>query len=176
MRASPAPSTCLKATPSWKAAVQNGIEGIVGRLRRQLPVRHLPCLCRRGVAREAASHCRRRGSDARIYRRAAQAEQPPKLPTARLREARWIASSIHPRFSSAPVPRVVIVGAGQGGFQTAASLRSEGFDGAITIVGEEPHLPYQRPPAPRREYCLASKPSGTRSCVQPSSTRRTTSN
>jgi len=41
---------------------------------------------------------------------------------------------------------VVIVGAGQAGFQTAASLRLEGFDGSITLIGEEPHLPYQRPP------------------------------
>lgn len=41
---------------------------------------------------------------------------------------------------------VVIVGAGQAGFQTAASLRLEGFDGSITLIGEERHLPYQRPP------------------------------
>jgi 3-phenylpropionate/trans-cinnamate dioxygenase ferredoxin reductase component len=41
---------------------------------------------------------------------------------------------------------VVIVGAGQAGFQTAASLRLEGFSGPITLIGDEPHLPYQRPP------------------------------
>ena len=41
---------------------------------------------------------------------------------------------------------VVIVGAGQAGFQVAASLRQEGFDGPITLVGDEPGLPYQRPP------------------------------
>jgi 3-phenylpropionate/trans-cinnamate dioxygenase ferredoxin reductase subunit len=41
---------------------------------------------------------------------------------------------------------VVIVGGGQGGFQTASSLRSEGYDGPIRLVGEEPHIPYQRPP------------------------------
>lgn len=42
--------------------------------------------------------------------------------------------------------RVVIVGAGQGGFQAAASLRQEGFAGDITLIGAEPGLPYQRPP------------------------------
>jgi 3-phenylpropionate/trans-cinnamate dioxygenase ferredoxin reductase component len=41
---------------------------------------------------------------------------------------------------------VVIAGAGQAGFQTAASLRQDGFDGRITMVGDEPGLPYQRPP------------------------------
>jgi len=41
---------------------------------------------------------------------------------------------------------VVIVGAGQAGFQVAASLRQEGFDGPITLIGDEPGLPYQRPP------------------------------
>jgi 3-phenylpropionate/trans-cinnamate dioxygenase ferredoxin reductase subunit len=41
---------------------------------------------------------------------------------------------------------VVIIGAGQAGYQTAESLRKEGFDGAITIIGEEPYAPYQRPP------------------------------
>lgn len=41
---------------------------------------------------------------------------------------------------------VVIVGAGQGGFQLAASLRQDGFDRPVTLIGEEPGLPYQRPP------------------------------
>jgi len=41
---------------------------------------------------------------------------------------------------------VVIVGAGQAGFQVAASLRQEGYDGRITLIGDEPGLPYQRPP------------------------------
>lgn len=42
--------------------------------------------------------------------------------------------------------RVVIVGAGQAGFETATSLRSKGFNGEITILGDEPGVPYQRPP------------------------------
>jgi 3-phenylpropionate/trans-cinnamate dioxygenase ferredoxin reductase subunit len=42
--------------------------------------------------------------------------------------------------------KVVIVGAGQAGYQVAASLRAKKFDGTIVILGEEPALPYQRPP------------------------------
>jgi 3-phenylpropionate/trans-cinnamate dioxygenase ferredoxin reductase subunit len=45
-----------------------------------------------------------------------------------------------------PLHSVVIAGAGQAGFQTAASLRQEGFAGRIVTVGDEPGLPYQRPP------------------------------
>ena len=41
---------------------------------------------------------------------------------------------------------VIIVGMGQGGFQVAASLRDEGYEGLVTLIGEEPGLPYQRPP------------------------------
>ena len=41
---------------------------------------------------------------------------------------------------------VVIIGGGQGGFQTAASLRTEGYQERITLIGDEPGVPYQRPP------------------------------
>ena len=41
---------------------------------------------------------------------------------------------------------VVIVGASHAGFQLAASLRQHGFDGGIMLIGDEPVLPYQRPP------------------------------
>lgn len=41
---------------------------------------------------------------------------------------------------------MVIVGAGQAAGQAAASLRQEGYEGPITIIGDEPQAPYQRPP------------------------------
>lgn len=41
---------------------------------------------------------------------------------------------------------VTIVGAGQAGFQVAASLRQGGFKGKVSLIGDEPGLPYQRPP------------------------------
>ena len=41
---------------------------------------------------------------------------------------------------------VVIVGAGQAGFQCAASLRELGYAGRVVLVGDEACLPYQRPP------------------------------
>jgi 3-phenylpropionate/trans-cinnamate dioxygenase ferredoxin reductase component len=42
--------------------------------------------------------------------------------------------------------RIVIVGASAAGSTTAQTLRREGFAGALTVIGDEPHLPYDRPP------------------------------
>src|SRR6185436_7902481 len=42
--------------------------------------------------------------------------------------------------------RIAIIGAGQAGGQAAYSLRQAGFTGAITLIGDEPAPPYQRPP------------------------------
>ncbi|MFJ8662908.1 NAD(P)/FAD-dependent oxidoreductase [Streptomyces sp. NPDC093795] len=42
--------------------------------------------------------------------------------------------------------RVVIVGAGMAGVQTAVALREQGFTGPVTLIGAEPHQPYDRPP------------------------------
>ncbi|MHA7898593.1 MAG: NAD(P)/FAD-dependent oxidoreductase [Henriciella sp.] len=42
--------------------------------------------------------------------------------------------------------RVVIIGGGQAAAQACASLRLFGYQGDITLIGEEPALPYQRPP------------------------------
>ena len=41
---------------------------------------------------------------------------------------------------------VLIVGAGHAGFQVAASLRQHGFGERISLINDEAHLPYQRPP------------------------------
>lgn len=43
-------------------------------------------------------------------------------------------------------PGVVIVGAGMAGVQTAVALREQGFTGPVTLLGAEPHQPYDRPP------------------------------
>ena len=41
---------------------------------------------------------------------------------------------------------IVIIGAGHAAGQAAASLRQAKFEGSITIIGDEAHVPYQRPP------------------------------
>lgn len=41
---------------------------------------------------------------------------------------------------------IVIVGTGQAGFQAAARLRQEGFDGELLMIGDERGQPCQRPP------------------------------
>ncbi|WP_340536954.1 NAD(P)/FAD-dependent oxidoreductase [Nocardioides sp. GXZ039] len=47
---------------------------------------------------------------------------------------------------SASPRSVLVVGASLAGVETVRALRTEGFDGAITVLGEEPHAPYDRPP------------------------------
>jgi 3-phenylpropionate/trans-cinnamate dioxygenase ferredoxin reductase component len=42
--------------------------------------------------------------------------------------------------------RVVVVGAGMAGLRSAEGLRRAGFGGEVTVVGAEPHMPYNRPP------------------------------
>ena len=41
---------------------------------------------------------------------------------------------------------IVVVGASLAGLRAVETLRREGFDGRLTLVGAEPHLPYDRPP------------------------------
>ncbi|HWH27168.1 MAG TPA: FAD-dependent oxidoreductase [Pseudolysinimonas sp.] len=49
----------------------------------------------------------------------------------------------------------VIVGSGQAGLQVAATLRQNGYDGRIVLIGDEPSLPYQRPPLSKK-YLLGA--------------------
>ena len=51
---------------------------------------------------------------------------------------------------------VLIVGAGHGGAQTAIALRQRGFSGKLGVVGEEPELPYERPPL-SKDYLAGDK-------------------
>ncbi|MFH8341005.1 NAD(P)/FAD-dependent oxidoreductase [Streptomyces sp. AM6-12] len=50
------------------------------------------------------------------------------------------------RQGTAGTRRVVVVGAGMAGVQTAVALRERGFTGEVTVIGAEPHQPYDRPP------------------------------
>jgi 3-phenylpropionate/trans-cinnamate dioxygenase ferredoxin reductase subunit len=52
---------------------------------------------------------------------------------------------------------VVIVGAGHGGAQAAIALRQRKYEGSIAIVGEEPEIPYERPPL-SKDYLAGDKP------------------
>jgi 3-phenylpropionate/trans-cinnamate dioxygenase ferredoxin reductase subunit len=52
---------------------------------------------------------------------------------------------------------VAIVGAGLAGATAAQTLRDEGFDGQVVLLGEEPHRPYERPPL-SKEYLQGKSP------------------
>lgn len=60
---------------------------------------------------------------------------------------------------------ILIVGAGQAGAQAAITLRQEGYEGKITMVGEEADLPYERPPL-SKEY-LAGERTPERLLLRP---------
>ena len=49
-----------------------------------------------------------------------------------------------------PTDSVVIVGAGHAGATLAATLRQMKFTGSITVIGDEPHVPYHRPPLSKK--------------------------
>lgn len=62
---------------------------------------------------------------------------------------------------------IVIVGAGHAGAQAAIALRQRGFAGTIAIIGDEPELPYERPPL-SKDY-LARDKSFDRLLLRPES-------
>ncbi|MGB7103379.1 MAG: FAD-dependent oxidoreductase, partial [Acidimicrobiales bacterium] len=41
---------------------------------------------------------------------------------------------------------VIVVGAGLAGWRLVKSLRNEGYEGALSLIGDEPYPPYDRPP------------------------------
>jgi 3-phenylpropionate/trans-cinnamate dioxygenase ferredoxin reductase component len=47
---------------------------------------------------------------------------------------------------------LVVVGAGQAAAQAAQTLRQQSYAGAITLLGEEPYAPYQRPPLSKKYF------------------------
>lgn len=56
-------------------------------------------------------------------------------------ESEWVKSEVN---------SVVVVGGGQAGCQLVDSLRQLGYEGELHLVGEEPYLPYQRPPLSKK--------------------------
>lgn len=69
--------------------------------------------------------------------------------------------------------RMVIIGGGQAAANASKTLRSEGFDGAITILSEERYQPYERPPLSKAVLLGAADPHST--CLLNADTARSLS-
>ncbi|MFC5529438.1 NAD(P)/FAD-dependent oxidoreductase [Cohnella yongneupensis] len=54
---------------------------------------------------------------------------------------------------------MVIIGAGEAGARAAVELRSQGWNGKITMIGEEKHSPYERPPLSKQALLEETEPS-----------------
>jgi 3-phenylpropionate/trans-cinnamate dioxygenase ferredoxin reductase component len=53
---------------------------------------------------------------------------------------------------------MLIIGAGECGARAALSLRERGYDGPVTLIGDEPHLPYERPPLSKDAMVSEAEP------------------
>jgi 3-phenylpropionate/trans-cinnamate dioxygenase ferredoxin reductase subunit len=53
---------------------------------------------------------------------------------------------------------MIIIGAGEAGARAAAALREHHYTGPITLIGEESHLPYERPPLSKAAMTAAAEP------------------
>jgi 3-phenylpropionate/trans-cinnamate dioxygenase ferredoxin reductase subunit len=62
---------------------------------------------------------------------------------------------------AAVVPGMVIVGAGEAGARAAMALRENHHTGPITLIGEERHLPYERPPLSKAAITAPEAPGAT---------------
>jgi 3-phenylpropionate/trans-cinnamate dioxygenase ferredoxin reductase subunit len=51
------------------------------------------------------------------------------------------------------ISTILILGGGQAGAQAIDTLRREGFNGRLVLIGDEPELPYQRPPLSKKYLC-----------------------
>ena len=58
--------------------------------------------------------------------------------------------------------RIVIVGASLAGLRAAETLRDEGFTGQLTLIGDEPHEPYDRPPLSKQVLLGMARAEETR--------------
>lgn len=56
---------------------------------------------------------------------------------------------------------IVVVGASLAGIRAAEAARAEGFDGRIVVVGDEPHVPYDRPPLSKAVLLAEREPAET---------------
>ena len=56
-------------------------------------------------------------------------------------------------------PTHIVVGAGQAGSHAAMAMRAAGFTGRILLIGEEPHLPYERPPLSKDVLTAIDEPA-----------------
>lgn len=56
----------------------------------------------------------------------------------------------HSNEGSDLVDRIIVAGGGQAASSLIVKLRGLGYEGTITLVGDEPHLPYQRPPLSKK--------------------------
>ena len=54
---------------------------------------------------------------------------------------------------------VTVVGASLAGVSTVRALRAQGYDGSVTVVGDEPHAPYDRPPLSKGFLTAPDQPS-----------------
>lgn len=65
-------------------------------------------------------------------------------------EIHAVATGTDPVSDKSPIHSVIIIGTGLAGLRTTSALRDQGFTGKITILGTEPHLPYDRPPLSKK--------------------------
>ncbi|WP_442907004.1 FAD-dependent oxidoreductase [Kitasatospora sp. NBC_01250] len=61
---------------------------------------------------------------------------------------------------------IAVVGGSLAGLSTVRGLRAEGYDGSITVIGEERHPPYDRPPLSKGASSRAAwRPARSRSAA-----------